>query len=252
MSIEAPGAGEPTRAYHHGNLRRALLDGARALFAERGRFDFTFRELARAAGVTHAAPYRHFEGKAELFAALRDEGLARLAEATGAALGAAGHEPRARVRALGEAYVGFALEHPIDFRLVMQDELEPGSGERRGPSYEMLEGALRAAQESGAVRGDVPARELAIVAWALVHGLATLVTSGRLPRRADKLARLTDVFATVFFDGASTPPLSAPREATREAAREATREAAREPAREPTEAAPSRARRTRRRAAGPA
>jgi AcrR family transcriptional regulator len=252
MSIEAPGPSEPPRGYHHGNLRRALLDGARALFAERGRFDFTFRELARAAGVTHAAPYRHFEGKAELFAALCDEGLARLAEATGAALAEAGHDPRARVRALGEAYVGFALAHPTDFRLMMQDELEPGSGKRRGPSYEMLEGALAAAQASGVVRADVPARELAIVAWALVHGLATLVTSGRLPRRADKLARLTDVFATVFFDGAAATEGAegpSPRAERRGPATGPAREVGRALATEP---APSPARRTRRRGAAPA
>jgi hypothetical protein len=56
--------------YHHGNLRRALLDAALALFAERGRFDFTMRELARAAGVTHNAPYRHFADRWALLDAL--------------------------------------------------------------------------------------------------------------------------------------------------------------------------------------
>ena len=70
---------EPERGYHHGNLRRALLDAALALFAERGTFDFTFRELSRAADVTHNAPYRHFQGKEDLLHALRAEGLARLA-----------------------------------------------------------------------------------------------------------------------------------------------------------------------------
>src|SRR5690349_16153559 len=106
-----------TMAYHHGNLRRALIDAALQLFAQRGAFDFTVRELARQAGVTHNAPYRHFAGKTELIAAIAEEGFAMLAEAGQQALETAS-DPRARVRALGDAYVRFAIDHPHQFRVM--------------------------------------------------------------------------------------------------------------------------------------
>src|SRR5437868_14113076 len=92
------------------------------LFVERGSFDFTLRELAREAGVTHNAPYRHFAGKAELLAALREEGFAELAESAARAI-ATSEEPRARVRALGEAYVHFAIARPHHFRLMLHNPL---------------------------------------------------------------------------------------------------------------------------------
>ena len=80
------------------------------MFAARGAFDFTLRELAREAGVTHNAPYRHFAGKAELLAALREEGFAALAEDAKTAM-TLQDGPRERIRALGEAYVRFAIEN---------------------------------------------------------------------------------------------------------------------------------------------
>ena len=130
------------RPYHHGNLRQELVRAALALFVERGALDFTFRELARAVGVTHNAPYRHFGSRAELFAALRDEGLARLAAYERRALARAGGSARARVRALGVAYVRFALREPALFKLVL---VTPAWGEARpaaNASFALLEHAL--------------------------------------------------------------------------------------------------------------
>src|SRR5258707_1754681 len=104
--------------YHHGNLQRALLDAALALFAERGRFDFTMRELARAAGVTHNAPYRHFADRWALLDALAAEGFVLLRDRCLEAGTAHAGDPRTQVRMLGEAYVGFAAAHPDHFRLM--------------------------------------------------------------------------------------------------------------------------------------
>src|SRR4051812_30399531 len=104
-------------SYHHGNLRRALLDAALELISERDGVDFTMRELARHAKVTHNAPYRHFDGKDALLAALAVEGFSTLRERlAGKAANAA--DPRTRVRDLGESYVMFAVEHPHHFRLM--------------------------------------------------------------------------------------------------------------------------------------
>jgi AcrR family transcriptional regulator len=193
------------RAYHHGDLKNQLVAAALRLFEERGDLDFTFRELARAVGVTHNAPYRHFAGRDELLAALRDEGLARLAAAERRALAKARQgDVRARVRALGEAYVRFALTQPVLFKLVLASPVAAPAEPRRAPSesFALLEGALADGVERGALRGDWAARDLALVAWSLVHGLASLASSGQLPAGRRHLRRYADLVAAVFFDGA--------------------------------------------------
>lgn len=193
------------RAYHHGNLRRALLDAALAMFVERGSFDFTLRELAREAGVTHNAPYRHFAGKGELLAALREEGFGALAEACRAALDAAGPDPRARVRALGEAYVRFAVGHPHHFRLMLYAPLgsdAPAPPREPGGAFALLQAALEEGRAAGVVRGDLPVRELALGAWALVHGLASLMVERHVPADEARLRRHVKVLDALFFEGA--------------------------------------------------
>lgn len=200
------------RAYHHGNLRNALLETALSLFAQRGSFDFTLRELARAAGVTHNAPYRHFDGKAALLSALRAQGFAELDEVCRAALARAADEPRARIRALGEGYVRFALERPQMFRLVLHNPLEPGEDELgeaadagraapTGGSFLLLRKTIAEAQMSGHVRDDLRASELALAAWSLVHGLASLAVSGRLALNEQDLKRHVRSFDRIFFEG---------------------------------------------------
>lgn len=201
---------EQDRAYHHGNLRRELLDAAIALFAERGSLDFTLRELARAVGVTHSAPYRHFESKQELIAALRQEVFARLAERERHALSRAGANPRARVRALGEAYVRFAITEPVAFRLVLAHPVEGQPAAERGgdtsdageESYRLLVTAIEDARTAGVARTDLSARELALAAWSLVHGLASLLASGRVPVSESRVKRYAELLDAVFFDGA--------------------------------------------------
>ncbi len=207
---------EPTedqpRGYHHGNLRRALLDRALSLSRERGSFDFTLRELARAAGVTHNAPYRHFASKPELLAALKHEGFGLLAERARRALARTGTSPRERIQVLGEAYVRFALAHPEHFRLMTSEASDPDGGERVAEeSFRLLEGAIADGQEKGAVRRDLSARELALTAWAIVHGLASLLASGQIPKGEARVARYSELVGAVFFDGvgaagASTRP----------------------------------------------
>lgn len=185
-------------AYHHGNLRRALLDAALDLFVQRGAFDFTLRELAREAGVTHNAPYRHFAGKNELLAAIREEGFAMLATSAEAALGSE-TEPRARVRALGDAYVRFAIERPHHFRLMLS---EPSESVKTTGAFDLLRKTLEEGRRAGVVRDDLSARELALAAWALVHGLASLVVNGQVPGDETRLRRYQKTLDAVFFEGA--------------------------------------------------
>src|SRR5271165_218770 len=112
------------RPYHHGNLKSVLLDAAVALIAEVGPAAFTLREVARRAGISHNAPYRHFREKDELLAAVATEGFERLAEALeNPESGTRARNPGPalhRLHSAGRAYVQFALHSP-EHLLVMFD-----------------------------------------------------------------------------------------------------------------------------------
>ena len=187
------------RTYHHGDLRRALLEAAWRLVAEKGLAALTLREVARAAGVSHAAPYHHFPTRTALLDALAEEGFAGLdramAEAkTGpAAEGPAevGQTPRpvdgadVMVR-IGRAYVDFACTHPEQLQVMFR----PRHHESEGPpppalaeigaqAYGHLADAVRVCQAQGLAPAGDP-NELALSAWSLVHGFASLWGQGQL------------------------------------------------------------------------
>ena len=144
--------------YHHGELRQAVLQAAGEILEKEGLEALSVRELARRAGVSHNAPYRHFPDRASLHAALAAEGFEMLA-------GALRSRPQ---REMGEAYIGFALAHPERFRLMFNGlaGLEP----RHRATYEAL-------FDSFAVLGD-DAQYAAAGAWALMHGLSHLLLDG--------------------------------------------------------------------------
>jgi AcrR family transcriptional regulator len=190
------------RAYHHGDLRRDLLDQALALVEEKGPAALTLREAARRAGVTEAAPYRHFRSKDALVAALAAEGFQALFERTERALARAGPSPRARLGALGAAYVRLARDRPAHFHVMFGREIAGSHGFRevRESAQACFAALLRevtAAQRAGVLRGRDP-RPPALALWSALHGLASLLVDGLLarqglaapgPRGADALAR---------------------------------------------------------------
>ena len=194
--------------YHHGNLRRALLDAALAMIAETGSLDFTMRELSRRASVTHNAPYRHFEGKGDLLAALAEEGFALLRERSLRARPQHEGDPRGWVRALGASYVTFAVEHPIHFRLMFGEPMaeakanHPELARAAEASFALLKDGIEACRAKGLLRHDVSTRDLGLVAWSLVHGLAALLVSGQLPGGGARVPSLVRGMASVFFEGA--------------------------------------------------
>jgi len=165
------------RGYHHGDLPAALLQAAGKILEKEGVEALTVRALTRRAGVSHAAPYRHFPDREALLAALAAEGYAMLGEAQRAAAAAHG------LRGMGEAYVRFALDHPQRFRLMFGGQLQiarhPALREIASKTFEGLSGAL-AARVPGA-RG---ARDASLAAWALVHGLAQLLLEDRIAAAA--------------------------------------------------------------------
>jgi AcrR family transcriptional regulator len=170
--------------YHHGDLRRALLDASLALISEEGFGALSLREVARRAGVTHAAPYRHFPDKEALLAAVAEEGFramtARMKERM-----VLETTPDGRLLACGVAYVLFAMEHPAHFRVMFGPHFShpPDLGAEGGDtdSFGLLVGSLSEAQRAGMVReGDI--QPLALSCWSMVHGLASLLVDGLLAR----------------------------------------------------------------------
>jgi AcrR family transcriptional regulator len=177
---------KPEGRYHHGDLRRALIDAAVAIVERDGRNALTLRAAARLIGVSEAAPYRHFADKDALLASVAEEGFRTLSSWMRTA--AAPHEanPTWHLQALGVAYVKFAVAHPAHFRVMFtavaaEPESYPALTAAYEETYGLLLGAITACQRVGLVREGDPL-ELALAAWAMVHGLADLSVGGQLPR----------------------------------------------------------------------
>src|SRR5512133_1667509 len=174
----------PRRAasYHHGDLRRALIDAALALVRERGADGFTLREAARRVGVSQTAPYRHFETKEALLAAVAEEGYATLLGVLESLPEAA--SPRLRLRALGLAAFHFHVSDPARFRVMTgraasEKARYPGLAAAWEKVNALLLESLVATQRSGAIREGDPL-ELGLTLAALTHGLAAMVIEGHL------------------------------------------------------------------------
>jgi AcrR family transcriptional regulator len=173
------------KPYHHGNLREALLQAAIRLIGEVGPTAFTLREVARRAGVSHNAPYRHFRAKEDLMAAVATEGYREL---TDAMVRGAGKQSRAldRLKHAGLAYIEFALRRPEHFTVMFD---APYSGpshfhslDAAKQAFSALVGFVKSAQDEGQLASGDPV-EFAYLAWTMVHGVAKLAITHRLPYR---------------------------------------------------------------------
>jgi len=191
------------RNYHHGNLEAVLLRSAGNILEKEGLEALSLRAVARRAGVSHNAPYRHFAEREALLAALAAEGFERLGAAQRKAGEAGG------LRAMGEAYVTFALDNPQRFRLMFGGRISIARHEQ------LREVATRTfAGLSGALSARVPeaqgARDASIAAWALVHGLALLLMGDRIASAAmngrERKAYVRDVLASIRFAGVAAQP----------------------------------------------
>ncbi len=191
------------RAYHHGDLRQALLDAAIPLLRKGGHDALTLRAVARAAGVSQTAPYRHFADRSALVAAVAEDGFRRLhaqmvsaiAE-PGRTLGAPPQTARGGLQALAVTYVRFALAYPAEYR-VMFGAGVPASrdGSARQAVFEFLRRGIAMLQEQKLVRGG-DSHAMALTAWALVHGLAMLALDGQVSGKPAKSADELTVAAT--------------------------------------------------------
>jgi AcrR family transcriptional regulator len=180
--------------YHHGQLRQALLDGSRALIVESGLESLTLRAVARRIGVSTAAPYHHFQSRAEVIAALVRENFETLDAYSSTAI--EGHtSTHAKLQALGMVYVTYALEHTADFRLMFRPELSvpPAPSElERAPVFRVLLNVLR---ESHLDPNRLEVTALTV--WSLVHGLATLLVDGPLHHLTQQRDVINELVANI-------------------------------------------------------
>ena len=163
-------------AYHHGDLRRALLEAAMDMLEEQGAAKLGLRELARVVGVSPAAPYRHFDSRTALLEALAVTGFQRFSAAVVEAARAAG--TTSELDAMGRAYVRFALANPNLFRLMFSPELTRSGRPNLRMAADAAFASLRRATAEAA-----DGRIAALKAWAQVHGLAVLLLDGQIARR---------------------------------------------------------------------
>lgn len=175
---------EPT-SYHHGDLRRALIDAGLAILAEEDAAALTLRKVARRAGVSHTAPYRHFADKGALFAAIAEEGFHELRGRTEGVIGRFTPHPDRVVAEAGWAYIAFGLDKP-DHLHVMFSGLIGDMADYDGlldaaiASLTTLGRAVAIAQASGHVGPGDPF-DLARTMWAMIHGITVLLIENKLP-----------------------------------------------------------------------
>lgn len=179
---------DSAQPYHHGDLRRALIDAAIAALSEGGPESIGLRDVARRAGVSPAAPYRHFENRAALLAAVATEGFEAFRHAQ--ELAREGLAPDDQLAAMAHAYVRFALANPQLFRLMFSAGLEMS----RYPKLRAAADAAYAPLARAAAREDkIAPEEVAVAAWAFVHGLSMLLLDNQIlgasPSSADGLVR---------------------------------------------------------------
>lgn len=190
-------AGKPRDPYHHGDLRKALLCAGEALLQQQGPAGLSLREVARQAGVSHMAPYRHFRDKAALLQALAELGFERLHAAMRAAAAAIPHGPEQQLIAAGVAYVRLAVEHPELTQLMFAGGGHPDGDRPTGKSaFATLQDIIASGIRAGVFRRREPG-ELALVAWSCLHGLAMLVMTRQLDIDAGDAAAVDRLVSSV-------------------------------------------------------
>ena len=173
------------QTYHHGDLRQALLTAALKILEKKDARSLSLREVARQAGVSHTAPYRHFEDKAALLAAIAQEGFIEFGNYLTSAL--TPNHPVKSLKDIGVAYIRYALDHPTHFRVMFSSfpPDEPAGSELyivSKSTFQILVDVIRAGQKAGVMKPGDP-EFLALERWSTVHGLSMLLLDRMLPQQ---------------------------------------------------------------------
>jgi AcrR family transcriptional regulator len=171
-------------AYHHGDLKNALIRAGTQILSSDGVAALSLRKVAQLAGVSHAAPYAHFQDKQALIAAISTEGYRRLYEAIRAAAERHAGDPAAQLVECAWAYVKFALDDPAHFKVTMSGIVEkeqdfPAFVEMSQKSFTLVVELVEMGQQAGVLRPGPPDL-VAVGIWSLLHGLASLLLENQI------------------------------------------------------------------------
>jgi AcrR family transcriptional regulator len=186
MSWSSKGRGGP-RGYHHGNLKEALMRAALELIAKKGPGGFTFAEAARWAGVSPAAPYRHFQDRDELLASVALRGFEQFEAALMRAWDEGRPDPFAAFDRLGKAYLAFARSEPAYYSAMFEAGIALNTSPELVRAGEQAFAVLRRATDALVATMPVsqrpPVGMMALHVWSLSHGIASLFARGDAGRR---------------------------------------------------------------------
>jgi AcrR family transcriptional regulator len=200
------------RGYHHGNLREALIQAALDLIVEKGPAGFTFAEAARVAGVSPAAPYRHFRDRDALLADVALRGFARFEAALAKAWDKGRPDPLTSFHRLGLAYLDFARDEPALFAAMFESGLNhaenPGLATAGDQAFAVLKEACEVVAALAPAGRRPPAMMMALHVWALAHGIAALFARGDRGRKAIPMAPadLLEAALFIYLDGLGIGP----------------------------------------------
>jgi AcrR family transcriptional regulator len=195
------------RGYHHGNLREALVDAALDLITEKGPAGFTFAEAARHAGVSPAAPYRHFRDRDALMAEVGQRGFERFEQQLATAWDEGRPHPVTAFDRLGKAYLAFARSEPAYFAAMFESGLSLAEHRELSDAGDRAFAVLRTACEAlvaGMPAGKrPPPMMMALHIWAVSHGIASLFARGDAARRPLPMSpeELLEAAALIYLDG---------------------------------------------------
>ncbi|MEH6567700.1 MAG: TetR/AcrR family transcriptional regulator [Halioglobus sp.] len=194
--------------YHHGDLRAALLEAALDIITERGPQKLTIREVARKAGVSHTAPYRHFANKDDLIVAVVKQGFELMSQTMLDKKTAAEADPISQFAASGTAYVDFALQHPAYYRVMYSGDLLTSTGQHTlqhtsAETFAELVSDVKTCQELGIIRTGNPTLQ-ALSLLCTIHGFVTMVIDNRVSSLLGEgypVDAIRDVILTTIFEG---------------------------------------------------
>lgn len=201
------GKGGGRRGYHHGNLREALIAAALDLIGQKGPAGFTFAEAARQAGVSAAAPYRHFRDRDALMADVAKRGFELFSQRLEAAWQDGHPTPLRALERMGVAYLAFAREEPAYFSAMFESGLPAADNPDLVEAGDRAIGALRRACEVlvASLPADKrpPAMMVALHIWSLSHGIASLFARGDKARRPLPMPaeELLEAATLIYLDG---------------------------------------------------
>jgi AcrR family transcriptional regulator len=202
------------RGYHHGNLREALIEAARKLIAEKGPAGFTFADAARFAGVSPAAPYRHYRDREALLADVAREGFQRFEAMLSTGWAGGKPDPLTAFNNVGRAYLAFARAEPAYYTAMFESGLPPDLNAELRAAGDRAFAVLRMAAEQLAANLPAgkrpPAMMMCLHLWSMAHGIASLFGRGDAGRRSLPMTaeELLESAMLIYLQGLGFPQKS--------------------------------------------